>query len=180
MAYSSARTHGRKNSAVAWYNHYKRISSPAARGCELNKSNILLIGYRNRQDAARTNASRTDFPCDRPMPFHASRKPATSAKTSKTHLKAAGSRSRRRVQKASKAIIYIDEIDKYRKKRRNLRSPRCFRLGRATSVAEDVWKARRQRASSGGRTPIRIYALRYDQHVCFICGGAFVRPRENY
>ncbi|RAL21240.1 ATP-dependent Clp protease ATP-binding subunit ClpX [Lujinxingia litoralis] len=163
--------------AVAVHNHYKRIDSPVDNdGVELQKSNILLIGPTGSGKTllAQTLARILDVPftiADATSLTEAGYVGEDVENIIVNLLQAADGD----VEKASRGIIYIDEIDKISRKGEN---PSITRDVSGEGVQQALLKIIEGTVASvppkGGRKHPQQDFLQIDTtNILFICGGAF-------
>ena len=162
--------------AVAVYNHYKRIDSPAQADIQLDKSNILLVGPTGtgKTEFARTLARMLD------VPFSIADATALTeagyvgedVENILLHLIQAADFD---IQKAERGIVYIDEIDKIARKSD---SPSITRDVSGEGVQQALLKIIEGSVASvppqGGRKhPHQDFIQINTANILFICGGAF-------
>ncbi|TXD42653.1 ATP-dependent Clp protease ATP-binding subunit ClpX [Lujinxingia vulgaris] len=167
----------KRNLAVAVHNHYKRIDSVVdSDGVELQKSNILLIGPTGSGKTllAQTLARILDVPftiADATSLTEAGYVGEDVENIIVNLLQAADGD----VEKASRGIIYIDEIDKISRKGEN---PSITRDVSGEGVQQALLKIIEGTVASvppkGGRKHPQQDFLQIDTtNILFICGGAF-------
>ncbi len=176
--YVVGQEHAKKVLAVAVYNHYKRIAvQDSDRDVELQKSNVLLIGPTGcgKTLLAQTLARVLDVPfalADATTLTEAGYVGEDVESILLRLISAAGGD----LEKASRGIIYIDEIDKIaRKSGDNLSITRDVS---GEGVQQGLLKILEGTIASvppqGGRKhPYQDYLQLDTSSILFICGGAF-------
>lgn len=172
--YIIGQEHAKKVVSVAAYNHYKRISSNAPDGIEIEKSNMLMIGPTGcgKTYLVKTLAKLLDVPL------------AITDATSLTEagyigddvesvisklLQAAGNN----VKKAERGIVFIDEIDKIAKKQNtNSRdvSGESVQQGLLKLLEGSDVEVPVGASSKNAMVPLKTINT---ENILFICGGAF-------
>jgi ATP-dependent Clp protease ATP-binding subunit ClpX len=174
--YIVGQDHTKRVLAVAVYNHFKRVDSPAQADVTLEKSNILLIGPTGtgKTEFARTLARVLD------VPFSIADATALTeagyvgedVENILLHLIQSADFD---IQRAERGIVYIDEIDKIARKSDN---PSITRDVSGEGVQQALLKIIEGSVASvppqGGRKHPHQDFIQIDtSNILFICGGAF-------
>ncbi|MDR1577863.1 MAG: ATP-dependent Clp protease ATP-binding subunit ClpX [Deltaproteobacteria bacterium] len=176
--YVIGQDHAKKILSVAVYNHYKRIESPPdPDGVELAKSNILLLGPSGcgKTLLAQTLAKILNVPfsiADATALTEAGYVGEDVENIIVSLLQAA----EYDVEKASKGIVYLDEVDKVARKSDNASITRDVS---GEGVQQALLKIIEGTIASvppkGGRKHPQQEMTKVDTtNILFICGGAFV------
>ena len=183
--YVIGQDHAKKVLSVAVHNHYKRLNHQTKHNdVELAKSNILLIGPTGSGKTllAQTLARILDVPFTMADATTLTEAGYVGEDVENIILKLLQSADYN-VERAQRGIVYIDEIDKISAASPTTRrSPATCRARACSRRCSRSWKARSPRVPpQGGRKHPQQEFLQVDTtNILFVCGGAFVGPREDH